>query len=129
MVVGVKISIEAGGVKVLAELDDSATARLVGAALPLHGVVHRWGDEVYFEVPVHIDRAPDARERMVVGELAFWPNGDAFCIFFGATPVSLTDEPRAYSPVNPFGRVVGDATALAGIREGDAVSVRSLGDS
>jgi uncharacterized protein len=122
----VKIRITAGDVEVVAELDDSATGRAIAAALPLQGAVHRWGDEVYFEVPLHIEQAPDAREEMAIGELAFWPVGDAFCIFFGATPVSLAGEPRAYSPVNPFGMVAGDAEALRVTRDGDAVRVRRL---
>ena len=120
---GEQVSIEVGGVRLAAELDDSPTANAILAALPLGGTVHRWGDEVYFELPVHVDRALDARAQMAVGELAFWPDGDAFCIFFGPTPVSVAGEPRAYSPVNPFGSVVGDATLLRAAHEGDAVRV------
>jgi uncharacterized protein len=125
----VRICIAVGDVEIIAELDGSATALAVAERLPLLGSVRRWGDEVYFKVPFHVEQAPDAREEMAVGELAFWPVGDAFCIFFGATPVSLTGEPRAYSPVNPFGMVAGDATALRSTRDGDAVHVRRLGDS
>jgi uncharacterized protein len=120
---GERIAIEVGGVNLVAELNDSPTAAAVWAALPLQAAAHRWGDEIYFEVPVHVDRAADAREQMAVGELAFWPDGDAFCIFFGSTPVSLAGEPRAYSPVNPFGAIVGDATALRAAHEGDRVTV------
>jgi hypothetical protein len=98
----------------------------VWAALPLEGAAHRWGDEVYFEVPVHVDEADDAREEMAVGELGFWPVGDAFCIFFGPTPISAAGEPRAYSPVNPFGMIEGDATVLRTVREGDTVRVSRL---
>jgi uncharacterized protein len=126
---GERVSIEVGGVSLIAELNDSPTAAAIWAALPLDAAAHRWGDEVYFEVPVHVGRAPDAREQMAVGELAFWPDGDAFCIFFGATPLSVAGEPRAYSPVNPFGTVVGDATVLRKAREGERVSVARLGGS
>ena len=84
------------------------------------------GTRCYFEVPLHVDQAADAREEMAVGELGFWPVGDAFCIFFGPTPVSRAGEPRAYSPVNPFGMVVGDATVLRAAHEGDSVRVSRL---
>ena len=126
---GERVSIEVSSVNLVAELNDSLTARAVSAALPLQAAVHRWGDEVYFETPIHIDQARDARELMAVGELAFWPAGDAFCIFFGPTPVSLAGEPRAYSPVNPFGNIIGDAGALRTALEGDRVCVRPIGPS
>ena len=121
---GDRVSIEVGSLSLVAELNGSPTANAVWAALPLEAAAHRWGDEVYFEVPIHVGQAPDAREEMAVGELAFWPTGYAFCIFFGSTPVSLAGEPRAYSPVNPFGTIVGDATALRTAHEGDSVRVR-----
>jgi uncharacterized protein len=121
-----RIVIEVGAVSLTAALDDSETAVAVWAALPLQCAAHRWGDEVYFEVPVHVDEAPAAREQMAVGELGFWPVGDALCIFFGPTPVSRAGEPRAYSPVNPFGVVEGDATVLRAAGNGDAVRVSRL---
>jgi hypothetical protein len=62
---------------------------------------------------------------MRVGELGYWPVGSAFCIFFGRTPVSVGDEPRAYSNVNPFGQVQGDAGVFAAVRSGTRVSVES----
>jgi hypothetical protein len=123
---GERIVVEVGGLRVEAQLNDSLTAKAVWAALPVQAAARRWGDEVYFELPVHVDQAPDAREEMAVGELGFWPVGDAFCVFFGPTPVSKAGEPRAYSPVNPFGAVVGDATLLRAAHEGDSVHVSRL---
>ena len=64
---------------------------------------------------------PDARADVAVGELGYWPVGSAFCIFFGPTPASTGKEPRAYSPVNILGRVLGDATGCRGVRSGAAV--------
>jgi hypothetical protein len=123
---GERIVIEVGSLRLEARLDDSPTANVVAAALPLQAAAHRWGDEVYFEVPMHVDQAADAREEMGVGELGLWPVGDAFCIFFGPTPVSVQGEPLAYSPVNPFGMVVGDATVLRAAHEGAGVRVSRL---
>jgi uncharacterized protein len=120
---GERVIIEVGDTRLVAELNDSATANAISAAVPLEAIAHRWGDEIYFDVPFHVDQAADAREEMGVGELGFWPAGDAFCVFFGPTPVSVAGEPRAYSPVNPFGAIVGDATALRAAREGDSVRV------
>ena len=65
----------------------------------------------------------DAREDVDVGELGYWPSGPAFCIFFGPTPVSTDDRPRAYSPVNVFGRTLDDASVLKNVPGGAAVNV------
>jgi hypothetical protein len=49
---------------------------------------------------------------MEVGELAVWPAGNALCIFFGPTPASKGNEPRAVSPVNPVGKLIGNSAVL-----------------
>lgn len=114
-----KIKISAGGVVATAALlEDSATADAVWDALPLAARGNRWGDEIYFEIPVHVPQADDAREVVEPGELGYWPVGHAFCIFWGPTPVSQGDEPRAYSPVNVFGRLEGDPRAFDAIPGG-----------
>jgi hypothetical protein len=66
---------------------------------------------------------PDARAEVEVGELGYWPVGRAFCIFFGPTPASTDERPRAYSPVNVLGRVLGDVTCFRAVREGTRVRV------
>ena len=108
-----KITITTGALVVEAELNDSPTARKIWEALPIEGRANTWGDEIYFEIPVKVAQAPDARQEVAVGELGYWPVGHAFCIFFGPTPVSTDDQPRAYSPVNILGRVLGDVASLA----------------
>jgi len=118
------IIIDAGGVSLLAELNDSPSAQQVWEALPVEGQANVWGDEIYFEIPVVAEQAPDARAEVGVGELGYWPVGHAFCIFFGPTPVSTDERPRAYSPVNILGRVLGDATQLRGVRNGERVRLR-----
>lgn len=93
------------------ELNDSMTADAVYLALPLDAYVNVWGEEIYFEVPVHM-KLEGGRKEMEVGEVAYWPEGDAFCIFFGPTPVSKGLKPEAYSPVTPLGRVVSEIEPL-----------------
>ncbi len=117
------IIISAGEVSLPAELNDSPTARQVWETLPIEGPAKIWGDEVYFEIPVVAGQGPDARAEVEVGELGYWPVGRAFCIFFGPTPVSTDERPRAYSPVNVLGRVLGDATCFRAVREGTRVRI------
>lgn len=120
-----KITITAGKVSLPATLNDTPSARAVGKALPIEARVNRWGEEIYFEIPVQLDESNDARAEMQVGELAYWAPGSAFCIFFGRTPVSEGLEPRAASPVNPLGKVDGDATAFKAIRSGEKIRIEA----
>lgn len=118
-----KIRIRVGGVELEAELNLSETATLVFEALPIRASANRWGDEIYFEIPVGAESASDARDVMEVGELAYWPPGRAFCVFWGPTPASRGAEPRAASAVNPLGRILGDATRLAAVGSGAEVVI------
>jgi hypothetical protein len=118
-----KITIAAEDVSMPAELNDSPTARQIWEALPIEGTARVWGDEVYFEIPVVAEQAPDARAEVEVGELGYWPLGHAFCIFFGPTPASTGEQPRAYSPVNVLGRVLGDATQFRTVQAGARVRI------
>jgi hypothetical protein len=120
-----KIRIISGSVKVEAELVDNPTARAVWEALPIEARAMTWGDEVYFDIPVEMGLEPDARAEMVVGELGYWPTGNAFCIFFGPTPASSGNTPVAASPVNILGRVAGDATVFRGVRFGDTARIEA----
>ena len=118
-----KITITAGNVILPAELNDNPTARQIWDALPIEGRANTWGDEIYFEIPVKAKQDSDAREEVAVGELGYWPVGHAFCIFFGPTPASLDERPRAYSPVNILGRVIGDAARFRAVKDGARITV------
>lgn len=119
---GRKITITAGAVKVEAELNDSKTADRVYAALPIRGSGNRWGDEIYFSIPVQCP-PENGREVVELGDLGYWPPGSAFCIFFGPTPASTGDEIRPASAVNVFGKVLGDATVLKQTPSGTPVVI------
>ena len=117
------ITIIAENVSVEAELYESKTAKEIFNALPIEGQANIWGDEIYFEIPVKAGQEGDARADVDVGELGYWPVGHAFCIFFGPTPVSTDEKPRAASPVNVFGKIKGDATQFKSVAQGAVVRV------
>jgi hypothetical protein len=116
-----RIRITAGKVTAQAMLNDSPTARKIWDALPIEGRGNTWGDEIYFGIPVDAQPEKDAREIVAVGELGYWSPGTAFCIFFGRTPASTDDRPRAASAVNVVGKVLGDATAFKAVASGTKV--------
>lgn len=113
-----KMTIQTAGVTATAILEDNATADAIWEALPITARGNRWGGEIYFEIPVQIAAADDARAVMDAGELGYWPPGSAFCIFWGPTPASRGDEIRAASPVNPFGRLEGDPAVFDPVPDG-----------
>jgi hypothetical protein len=119
------IRITAGPVTVDAELNDSRTAAAIAAALPIEARAQTWGDEIYFDVGQALP-AESSREVVDLGDLGYWPPGQAFCIFFGPTPMSRGDEIRPASAVNVVGRVVGDARAFARVRSGARVRIEGV---
>ena len=114
------IRISVGPVSADARLDDSRTATAIWDALPITARAQTWGDEIYFDIGLGV--APESpREVVELGALAYWPPGQAFCIFFGKTPASRGDEIRAASGVNVIGQVVGDSTVFKRVRSGATV--------
>ncbi|NDF95568.1 MAG: hypothetical protein EB107_07000, partial [Proteobacteria bacterium] len=93
------IRITAGNVTMDATLNETATASEIWDALPITARANIWGDEIYFAIPVHRDEE-NAKATVGLGDLGYWPPGNAFCIFYGPTPMSRGDEIRPASPVN-----------------------------
>jgi hypothetical protein len=121
------IRISSGDVTATAALHDNPTADAIWAALPITARGNRWGDEIYFEIPVRIPPADDARDVLSAGELGYWPVGHAFCIFWGPTPASQGREIRAYSPVNVFGQMQGDPLAFDPVPGGAEIRIEREG--
>ena len=105
-----RIRITVGEVALEANLNDTATAAKIGEALPIRTSFNTWGDEIYFSIPVDSELDDSAQEVVEIGDLGYWPPGNAFCIFFGLTPVSEPGRIMPASAVNVIGKVVGDAT-------------------
>jgi len=105
------VRVDEDGVDVTVALNESQTATELLAALPIESAAQTWGNEVYFTVPIEHD-AQDPQATVEVGAVGYWPPGAAVCLFFGQQPVS---------PVNLIGRIEGDPSALAAVRDGHVV--------
>ena len=116
------IKIKIGTLELSAELNESPTAKKLISLLPLELSMSRWGDEYYGDCGIRTVLSQDSRDVMEVGELAVWPTGNALCIFFGTTPASKGDEPRAVSPVSPVGRLLDNPENLKKL--GGSIHVR-----
>ena len=104
-----EIKISIGDLVMMGELNNSSTARKIAEALPMETGFNTWGEEIYFTIPVDVDLDETAREEVNLGDLGYWPTGQAFCIFFGQTPMSSPGKIIPASAVNIIGRITGDA--------------------
>ena len=124
-----RIQISVEDTVVEATLLEGETAHRLWEALSTAGITgadSTWGDEIYFAIPLEAPAEPGAREEMAVGEIAYWPPGKAFCIFFGPTPASQGDAPRAASAVNPLGRIEGDPHIFKSVPDGAEIQLERI---
>ena len=120
-----RIAIHVGDISLEAVLNESTTASALWEALPIEADGSVWGDEIYFPVPIDAD-PENAKEVVDMGEIAYWPPGSAFCIFYGRTPASRGDEIRPASAVNVLGSVDDDPTLLKQVNPGDTIIVEAI---
>ena len=117
-----KMTITIEDLKMEASLNDSKTVQNIWDALPIEGKVNTWGDEIYFSIPVNVG-LENAKAVVSEGDLGYWPPGSAFCIFFGPTPASEGKEIRPASPVNVFGKIIGDPKVFKKVRSGAKIII------
>lgn len=122
-----QLRIQAGGVTATAVLNDTPTARAIWQALPIQAQASTWGDEIYFSIPVHLP-VENGQEVVELGDIGYWPPGNAFCVFFGPTPMSRGDEIRPASAVNVVGHLEGDPSVFRRVRSGAAVTLEAQGE-
>lgn len=118
-----KIIFEIENISVEAELNDSPTSKDLINLLPLEGISQIWGEEIYFSTSINIENDDWAKETVELGDIAFWPPGNAICLFFGKTPVSQGEEIRPASPTNVMGKIIGDLEILKTVNPGDNIKV------
>jgi len=94
--------------------------------LPIESKVRTWGEEIYFTIPLSMPEE-NAMSIVTLGDVAYWPEGQCFCVFFGMTPLtSSLDEIKPASPVNIFGKVLGDLGKLKSINPGVKVLLEQI---
>ncbi|GAB3672458.1 cyclophilin-like family protein [Halopiger thermotolerans] len=123
------LSVTVDGVELEATWTDDApeTRRALADALPVAGDAVRWGDELYIDVPLDAP-SENAREVVPEGAIAYWPAGSKLCLFWGPTPASVEDEPRAAAPVTVVARVT-DVEPLAAVDGGARLELEPAEDS
>ncbi len=119
-----EMKITVGELEVKAWLNETNTATKIWEILPISARVNLWGDEIYFPVPLDTG-LENEKEIVALGDIAYWPQGKAMCIFFGRTPVSRGEEIRPISPVNVIGRIEGEPKLLGKVKQGENITIET----
>ena len=91
------------------ELDYSLAPNTVKAILdnlPISVTVHVWGEELYTDPISVVVVAENSKPLVGLLDVAYWPLGQAICLFFGPTPIGNKGEIKPYSPVNVIGKII-----------------------
>ncbi len=113
-----------GSGEVVIELNETATATAIVKALPLSAEAQTWGEEVYFSTPLSLGQEAGTLD-CEVGDVGWWPPGNAIAIFFGRTPASSGPAPVPASEVTIIGRVVEGLDTLRNVQPGDKLDLRT----
>jgi hypothetical protein len=120
------IKIFIGNLTLQGELTDTACAKQIIDKLPVDTMPNEWGDEFYFSIPVKAPLDETATTKVKVGDIGYWPPGNAMAIFFGKTPMSTGVDPVPASSVNVIGRILDDATALKQVKGASRIRIEKL---
>lgn len=115
-----------GRLTITVALNESATAAALYEAAPFEAAGYRWGQEIYFATGVCGEGDEATSECVARGDVGYWPPGQALCLFWGPTPLSVGEEIRPASAVAVVGRMEaeeGHYAALDEVIDGVAVTV------
>ncbi|MBR91540.1 MAG: hypothetical protein CL903_01910 [Dehalococcoidia bacterium] len=116
-----KINISAGEFLTTATLNNSSCSEKFYNSLPLEGSCQFWGDELFFSTSINMEEEDQSLEVVNIGDIAFWPPGSAFCIFWGPTPMSQGKEIRPASKVNLLGSIDCQLSKIKNISPGTKI--------
>jgi hypothetical protein len=98
----------------LLEHERPETCNAIWKALPFEAELEIWKEEVYFEIPVKIP-PENPTPKTTAGDVAYWPEGPGFCIFFGSS--------QPISPVNTFARIERAIENFKKVKTGDRIRI------
>ena len=93
------------------------TVDAIAKRLPIEGRAALWREEVYFQIPVKLGKEK-AEPTVEKGAVAYWPMGNALCIFHGGS--------QPYSPVNLVGQVTKNLELFERVKSGTKIMVEKI---
>ena len=125
----ISVTFTDSGKIVFIELDDSQSPKTVKAILdnlPIEAKINRWGDELYTDKTPIVAEEENAQSVVKQLDVAYWPEGNALCLFYGSTPISKSpDEILPYSPVNIVGKILAKDDILEEFKDHSTVVIKS----
>jgi hypothetical protein len=91
------------------------TCHAIWEALPFEAELEVWKEEVYFGIPVKTT-LENPTPKTTNGDVSYWPDGPAFCIFFGRS--------QPISAVNTFAKIASGVENFRKLRSGDRITVK-----
>ena len=104
-------------------LNQTETAKSFVDILPINSPINLWGEEIYFPVDLYLNNELP-QETVDIGDIAYWPPGNAFCIFFGETPASVDGNIKPASAVTVIGKLESDPEVLKRVKSGENIIIR-----
>ncbi len=102
--------------EIKAEFFDTECAKKIYNSLPIESNINEWGDEFYFSIGVSMPLDSTATTNVKVGDIGYWPPGEALAIFFGKTPLSKGEDPVPASEVNIVGKILDNPMLLKSLK-------------
>lgn len=101
----------------LLEQERPKTCKKIWNSLPIQGEAKTYKKEIYFNIPLKI-KPENPTPTTKKGDISYWPEGPAFCVFFG--------DSQPVSPVNTFARVDEGIGKFGNVGEGDVIFVEKV---
>ena len=117
---------------ILIELDNSKspnTTKAILDGLPIKVKINRWGDELYTDKTPISANEENSQSVVYLLDVAYWPEGNAICLFLGPTPISKeSNKILPYSPVNIIGKIITSSIRdiLDKVEESTTVIIKAL---
>ncbi|MFY9301240.1 MAG: cyclophilin-like family protein [Candidatus Nitrosotenuis sp.] len=107
---------------IILELDCQLAPKTVDLfikSIPFKVGINVWGQEIYTDPsPVKTDKE-NAKAVVDLFDVAYWPSGDAICLFYGPTPIGTKNQIKPYSPVNVIGKIKNpDVSIISKVKAG-----------
>lgn len=109
----------------IVDFNETRAAREIIRSLPLDSQISVWGDEIYFKTGIRVSLGQETTD-VNIGDVAYWPQGQCICVFFGATPLSAGDKPVPASAVILIGRIEINPQEARKIKNGDPIRVMQI---
>jgi uncharacterized protein len=111
---------------VLADSQSPKTVKAILDKLPIEVKINRWGDELYTDKTPIVVEEENAQAVVKPLDVAYWPEGNALCLFYGSTPISKSpDKILPYSPVNIVGKIITKDDILEEFKDHSTVVIKS----